>query len=186
MPYSYHNIYVFCEKITCIWHATLCALHAQLILYHLCFLPRSLNLFDSHIKRVTCTTIILLSTLSAQRLHGFDTHTMRAKCPTIILSSLLSAKRLHLLTPTLCVLHELLISYHLCFLPKGYMYSTPTLFVLHALLLSSHLWFLPKRLHSFDTHITRATCPTNIISSMLSEKNITFIWHPHYACYMPY
>jgi hypothetical protein len=90
------------------------------------------------------------------------------------------------------------------------MHLTQKLCVVHALLISYHLWFLPKRLHAFHTHTMRTICPTNIISSFLnakslcafenntmratyptdiqitmhSPKKVKCIWLPYYACYM--
>jgi hypothetical protein len=114
----------------------------------------------SKFMRATCTSNILASMLSNEKITCIDAHFMRTKCPTNILTSMISAKIITcFFTPTLCVLHALLIPYHFC--------------------------FLPKRLHAFDSHTMLATCP-NIISSMLSTKNIRCIWHTHYACYMPF
>ena len=98
------------------------------------------------------------------------------------------------LTHTLCVLHALLISYHLCIQTKIYMHLTPTLCVLHVLLIfiiyslsrtrymhliptlcmqhaqliSYHICLLPNITHSFDIHTLRAAYPTNILSPMSS------------------
>jgi len=90
------------------------------------------------------------------------------------------------LTPTLCLLHALLISYHQFLLRKIYMHLKPTLCVLHALLISYLLWFLPKSVHAFNTHNMRAACPNNILSSMLCTEHCTCNWNPQYACCMPY
>jgi hypothetical protein len=206
-------IYAFCQKVYMHSTPTLCVLHSLLISSLLCFLSKSLQAFDNFFMRATCPTSILTSMKSTKNLHAFETNTMRATCFTNIIEFIHYAKKVYMhLTPTRCVLHALLISYHQCLLWKNYMHLTRTLCVLHALLISYHLCFLPKTLHEFETHIMRstcptnitssmflrkmlhefdthflrATCPTNILSSMISAKRFTCIWHPHYACYVPY
>jgi hypothetical protein len=137
---------------------TFCVLHALLISYNLCFLPNVLHAFDTHTMHAKCPTNILPpSMISAIILHAFDACTMRATLTTNTLSSMISAKR--------------------------YMHLTSKLSVLHALLISYDLRFLPKCLHAFDTHTMRVT---NILSSMLSVKKITSIRQLLYACYMRY
>jgi hypothetical protein len=128
---------------------TVCLLHALQISYHLCFLPRGLHAFDTHIMRAICLTNILSSMLPAKMLYAFDT--------------------------PLCVLHALLIFYDLRFLPNFYMHSTPILFVLYVLLISYLICFLAKTILALDTNTMRATCPTNSRSLMLSAKNVTCI-----------
>jgi len=96
------------------------------------------------------------------------------------------------LKPIICVLHALIISYHLCFLPnivhaiethimrvacpkniplskpsaKFLLAFEPKLCVLHALAISYNLCFLPNILHAFHSHNSRATCPNNNLSSV--------------------
>ena len=50
------------------------------------------------------------------------------------------------------------------------MHSTPTLCMLHALLMSDHLYFLPNTLREFENQTMRDACSTNILSSMPSVK----------------
>jgi hypothetical protein len=166
---------------------TLFLLHALLISYHPCFLPKCLLAFDTHFMRVKFPTNIPSSMFSAKKVYMHLTP-KRCVLHALLISyhqCLLWKNYMHL-TRTLCVLDALLISYHLCFLPKFYMNLKHTLCVLHALLISHHLCFFEKGYMNIDTHCLRATCPTNILSSKISAKTFTCIWHPHYACYVPY
>jgi hypothetical protein len=149
---------IFLPKFYMNLRPTLCVLHDLLTSYHLCFLTKIF--------------------------HAFHTHTMRFKCPTNIISSMFSIKNYMQLTPTLCVLHPYLYFIIYAFCQKGYMLLRSTLCLLYTLLISYDLCFMPKRLHAFDNHTMRATCPTNIISSFLNAK---FYIHlkQHYACYLP-
>jgi len=118
--------------------------------------------------RAACRTNILSSMHSAKNLHAFDTHTMRAACPTnFIIYSLSRTLYMHL-TPTLCMLHAHLISYHICILPE-----IPHAFETHTMraagdtnILISIISFQHTR--RIGTHTMRAACPTNILSSMPS------------------
>jgi hypothetical protein len=147
---------------------TFCVLHILLISYNLCFLPNVLHAFDTHTMHATCPTNILPSCMiSAIILHAFSACTMRATWTTNTLSSMISANCYMYLTSNLSVLHALLISYDLRFLPKRlHAFDTHTMRATN--ILSSMLSV--KRLQAFDNFFMRATCPTSILTSMKSTK----------------
>jgi len=97
----------------------ICVLHALIISYHLCFLPNIVHAIETHNIRAACPKNVPLFTPSTQFLHAFDTQTMRSACPSNILSSIFFCLTFYMhFTPTIAVLHALIISYHLCIVPK--------------------------------------------------------------------
>jgi hypothetical protein len=115
---------------------TLCVVHSIVNTFLLCFLQKSYLLL-THTMRVKCPTKILSSMLSAKILHEFDIHTFRAKCDRKILFSMLSAKKLHAFdihTKRVICPNKILSS--MISAKKSYVYLTPSLCVLNALILS--------------------------------------------------